>query len=334
MIDVFLSEAEEQLLLVLGQAARRGLPPDRPSLARLARIDFGSPLDWTDAYASLQQRALIHCDNGHVHLTEQGERTRAELHRRSPYWRYTYDRVYGEAAGSTAHAAFCERVYGRDLGQQGMATMDQLHVLIDVLGLQAGCRVLDLGCGGGRIAEYLSDQSGAHVTGVDISGVGVRQARKRTVGKRGRLTYKVGNIQKLELVSGSFDCVLLIDVLYYCSIRAVLKEIRRLVRPGGRAGLFYSQWIQPGALETQLRPDGTLLASALRASGLTYWTWDFSDPEIAHWTRKLDVLAKMGPAFEREGKRWLYGYRLAQTRSHTRTLGRHTRSRYLYHVPL
>jgi len=339
MLELHLSEAEKQLLLVLGRAERRGLPPDRPSLVRLAEFELGAPLDWTDAYTSLQQRALIHCDNGHVHLTKRGERTRAEIHRQAPYWRYIYDRVYAEAKGSTAHALFCERVYGRDLGQQGMADMEQLQVLIDVLDLEAGYRVLDLGCGCGRIAEYISDQSGAHVTGVDISPVGIRQARAHTKEKRDRLTFQVGNIQRLDLDANSFDRVLLVDTLYFCSARAVIEQVKRLVAPGGRAGILFSQWIPPdkgrgSASKTQLRPEGTLLARALRASGLTFWTWDFCAQEIAHWTHKLDVLVKLGPAFEAEDKLWLYEYRLDETKSHTRTLGRHTRSRYLYYVPL
>jgi SAM-dependent methyltransferase len=334
MLEGSLSEAEKQLLLVLGRAKRRGLPPDRPSLVRLAEREFGSPLDWTDAYASLQQRALIHCDNGHVHLTEHGERTRAEVHRRSPYWRYIYDRLYAEAEGSAAHAAFCEQVYGRDLGQQGMADMEQLQVLMDVLGLRSGCRVLDLGCGDGRIAEYISDRSGAHVTGVDISPAAIRQAQARTAGKPDRLAFEVGNMQRLDLAPRTYDRVLIIDSLYYCSPRVVLEQVKGLAKPGGQAGILFSQWIQPGASKRQLRPEGTILARALRACGLTFWTWDFSAQEIAHWTHKLDVLAKMGPAFEAEDKLWLYEYRLAETKSHTRTLGRHTRSRYLYYVPL
>jgi ubiquinone/menaquinone biosynthesis C-methylase UbiE len=334
MLELYLSEAEKQLLLVLGRAARQGLPPNRSSLVRLAEFEFGSPLDWADAYVSLQQRALIHCDNGHVHLTEQGARARAEVHKHSPYWRYVFDRLYAEAAESSAYATFCERVYGRDLGQQGMADMEQLQVLIDVLRLDTGCRVLDLGCGSGRIAEYISDQRGAQITGVDVSPVGVHQARARTADKQERLRFQVGNIQHLDLPPASFDCALLIDVLYFCSARAALEQVKRLVAPGGEAGILFSQWIEPGGSEAQLRPEGTLLARALRASGLTFWTWDFSAQEIAHWTRKLDVLAKMGPAFEAEDKLWLYEYRLAETKSHTRTLGRHTRSRYLYLVPL
>jgi SAM-dependent methyltransferase len=270
MLDLYLSEAEKQLLLVLGRAARRGLPPERSRLVRLAQIEFGAPLDWTDAYASLQQRALIHCDNGHVQLTKRGERTRAEVHRHSPYWRYIYDRVYAEAETSAAHALFCERVYGRDLCQQGMANMEQLQVLSDVLDLGSGCRVLDLGCGNGRIAVHLSDQSGAQITGIDISPVAVLQAQDRTADQRDRLSFQVGNIQRLNLDPGSCDRVLLIDTLYFCSARAVLEQVKRLVAPGGQAGILFSQWIQPGASRTQLRPEGTILARALRASGLTF----------------------------------------------------------------
>jgi SAM-dependent methyltransferase len=215
-----------------------------------------------------------------------------------------------------------------------MADMEQLQVLNDVLGLDGRSRVLDLGCGNGRIAEYLSDQSGAHVTGIDVSPVAIRQARARTAEKQDRLHFQVGNVQRLSLEPASFDQVLLVDTLYFCSARAVLEQVKRLVAPGGQAGILFSQWIQPGESKTQLRPEGTLLARALRACALTFWTWDFSRQEIAHWTRKLDVLAKMRPAFEAEDKRWLYEYRFSETRSHTRTLGRHTRSRYLYHVPL
>jgi ubiquinone/menaquinone biosynthesis C-methylase UbiE len=334
MLDLYLSEAEKQLLLVLGRAARRGLPPDRSSLTRLAQVEFGPPLDWTDAYASLEQRALIHCDNGHVHLTERGDRTRAEVHKRSPYWRYTFDRLYAEAEGSAAHALFCERVYGRDLGQQGMADMEQIQILVDVLDLDSHSRALDLGCGAGRIAEHIADQTGAQMIGVDLSPVGIRQAQARTADKRDRLAFYVGNIQRLHCPPASFDRVLLIDVLHYCSARAVLEQIKRIVTPGGLAGIFFSQWVQPGESKARLRPEGTVLARALRACGLTFWTWDLSAHEIAHWTHKLDVLVRMRPAFEAEGKRWLYEYRLAETRSHTRTLGRHTRSRYLYQIPL
>ena len=52
--------------------------------------------------------------------------------------------------------------------------------LIQASGMGPSSRVLDLGCGNGMIAEYLSDQSGAHVTGIDFIPKAIQDARART----------------------------------------------------------------------------------------------------------------------------------------------------------
>ncbi len=61
--------------------------------------------------------------------------------------------------------------------------MAQLDALIDAAQLEPGQRVLDLGCGTGLIAEYLSDRAGTHVTGLDYVPDAIRQACERTQAK-------------------------------------------------------------------------------------------------------------------------------------------------------
>jgi SAM-dependent methyltransferase len=330
-----LSEAERQLMLVLGRAARRGTPSDIPNLDRIARLEIGSHLDWSDALVELATKGLIAQFNSQLRLTPQGESWRQEIHQKFPYWRYMYDTFFSQAEGSEAHSAFCTRVYGRDLCQHGMADMEQLDILLDILSLDAGCRVLDLGCANGRLTEYLSDITGAHLTGVDISPVGIEQAQARTANKRDRLYFDVGNIidwrPQLD-GSESFDTLLLIDTLYFVDIPTALAHARRLVTPGGQIVILFSQWIQPGGTKEKLQPDGTAVGRTLQRLKLPYWTWDFSAQEIAHWKKKLDVIARMRPMFEAEGNLWLYEFRLGEAKSHTRTIGPHTRSRYLYLV--
>jgi len=335
MIDVLeLSEAERQLLLVLGRAVRRGATADRSGLEHIAAIEFSAPLDWSRAFATLAEKGLLARDGRQYRLTEQGEACRQQVHKRFPYWRYMYDAYHARAEGSAAHAAFCERVYGRNLCQHGLADMEQLEVLIEVLALDRDSRVLDLGCGNGMTAEYVSDVTGAQVTGIDISPVGIRQAQARTVHKRDRLAFQVGNIGELDLPPASFDALILIDTIYFVNARQVLEQMKRVIRPGGQMGILFSQWIKPGGPRERLRPEGTTLARALRECGLTFWTWDFSAQEIAHWKKKLDVLAKIRPAFEVEGNQWLYEFRFGEAKKHASTIGPNTRSRYLYLVPL
>ncbi|MFN8448093.1 MAG: hypothetical protein U0521_05770 [Anaerolineae bacterium] len=54
-----------------------------------------------------------------------------------------YEDFYRLTATSTAHAEFCERVFGRDLCQHGFADMTQLDALMAALRLQPGARALD-----------------------------------------------------------------------------------------------------------------------------------------------------------------------------------------------
>ncbi len=81
-----------------------------------------------------------------------------------------YTKFFSSIGHSPAHHAFCERAYGRDLGQHGFADMQQLDLLREAAGLGPACQALDLGCGNGLIAEYLSDASGARITGLDFIG--------------------------------------------------------------------------------------------------------------------------------------------------------------------
>jgi SAM-dependent methyltransferase len=350
MVDVTqLSEAERQLMLIVGRAARRGASSDLPNLERIARLEICTHLDWRDAPVGLIDKGLLAQAGSMLRLTREGEICRQRIHRRYPYWRYMYDAFFGHAEESEAHSAFCTRVYGRDLCQHGLADMEQLSVLIDVLALGPGSRVLDMGCANGRLTEYISDVTGAHVTGVDISPVGIEQARARTSEKRDRLEFHVGHIVDWQSRSAAleqaatwtgpgasvgFDTLLLIDTLYFVDVQKAIEHATRLVAPGGQIGILFSQWIQRGGPKERLRPEGTKVGRALQRCGLSFWTWDLTDQEIAHWRKKLDVVARMRPLFEAEGNLWLYGFRLGESKSHARRIGPHTRSRYLYLVPM
>jgi len=93
--------------------------------------------------------------------------------------------------------------------------------------------VLDLGCGGGFMAEPLARQ-GAHVIGVDPSAPAIAMARRHA--KIGGLSidYRVGTGEHLPVAERAVDIVLCVDVLEHVrDLDAVISEIRRVLRPGG-----------------------------------------------------------------------------------------------------
>src|SRR5512142_1364885 len=124
-----------------------------------------------------------------------------------------YDQYYAAIEHSQAHHAFCERVFGRDLGQHGFANLEQLELLMQVTGLGPAQHVLDLGCGNRMIPEYLSDCTGAYITGLDYIPQAISQAQSRTAAKSERLRFIVGDINRLELPSSAFDVILSIDTM-------------------------------------------------------------------------------------------------------------------------
>ena len=152
-----------------------------------------------------------------------------------------YESFFAAVEHSEAHHSFCERVFGRDLGQHGFADLEQLELLIEVTGLGSGQHVLDVGCGNGMIAEYLSDRTGAHVTGLDYIPLAIRPAKARTgPAKSDRLAFIVGDINALELPREAFDLVLSIDTIYFSEdYDATIRELKTALRPGGRMAIFF-----------------------------------------------------------------------------------------------
>jgi len=93
--------------------------------------------------------------------------------------------------------------------------------------------ILDLGCGGGRIANVLH-QMGHKVTGVDLSPDLIKIAQA----KFPKLKFVVGDACRLEFPDQSFDDVWFsfngLDFIHpYPRLQKALSEIHRVIKPGG-----------------------------------------------------------------------------------------------------
>jgi SAM-dependent methyltransferase len=112
-----------------------------------------------------------------------------------------------------------------------------------VLGGRTIGRVLDLGTGAGLLAlEAVSRWPSAQVVGLDAStgmlGVAAAEADRRLgPEERARLELISGDAGRLPFPDASFDVVLASFVLQLVADRgSVLREVRRVLRPGGRFG--------------------------------------------------------------------------------------------------
>jgi SAM-dependent methyltransferase len=90
-------------------------------------------------------------------------------------------------------------------------------------------RVLEVGAGPGELAERIRRELGAALVAIDISPRMVELARRRGVDAR------VGDAQDLPFDDGEFDCAVAAWMLYHVpDVDRGLRELRRVLRPGGR----------------------------------------------------------------------------------------------------
>jgi len=108
------------------------------------------------------------------------------------------------------------------------------RILLDELRLApAGRQVLDVGCGGGLLAEEFA-RLGFTVTGVDPSEESLGVARRHAESEGLAITYRRATGEALPFADASFDVAYCCDVLeHVADLGRVVAETARVLRPGG-----------------------------------------------------------------------------------------------------
>ena len=248
-----------------------------------------------------------------------------------------YTQFYEKTKTSKIHAMFCERLYGKNFCQHGFMDMQQLEQLLGVARLDSWNNILELGCGNGYIAEYISDVTQCHITGIDYIQKAIQQAEERTRAKRDRLTFMCGDMREVDFSPGSFNTILSIDTIYfYEDLRKAIQKIRRWITDRGQFLIFYSYSLKEDSESSDgtLLPKKTPLGVALTQNGLRVMSWDLTQQDYQHQRLKKRLAEKFRPMFEAEGIRFIYENRIAEANGYTAAFesGRHCR--YLYRATL
>ena len=150
-----------------------------------------------------------------------------------------------------------------------------------------GLSILDIGCGGGLLAEPLS-RLGAEVAGIDASERNIKVAGLHAAEAGLEIDYRHATAEDLARAGESFDAVLNMEVVeHVADLNAFLAASSALVKPGGAMAVatlnrtpkafllgivgaeYLLRWLPPGTHDWRRFVRPSELARALDGCGLT-----------------------------------------------------------------
>ncbi|MEH2543570.1 arsenite methyltransferase [Bradyrhizobium sp. AZCC 2262] len=142
----------------------------------------------------------------------------------------------------------------RNYERAGIVQFHHGKFLIGPLAIKTGEHILDIGAGTGRLAEFVAGLVGSHgsVVGIDPLQNRIDVARQR---QSRILTFETGHAEDLSrFANGQFDAIYLNSVFHWIAEKnRALREIHRVLRPGGRLGLNVQDPSRPHESRVLLR---------------------------------------------------------------------------------
>src|SRR6185436_3329185 len=151
----------------------------------------------------------------------------------------------------------------------------------------SGLRLLDVGSGGGLVAEPMT-RLGAEVVGIDATARNVEIARIHAAESGLAIDYRYGAAEDLAETGEAFDAVLALEIVeHVASLEAFTDAVAKLLRPGGLMVVatlnrtlkafalaivgaeYVLGWLPKGTHDWRKFVRPSELEAAMRASGLT-----------------------------------------------------------------
>jgi SAM-dependent methyltransferase len=204
---------------------------------------------------------------------------------------------------------------GKELSEvtlDDLQPVDEFHIrgdvatkeLIKLSGFTPDMHILDVGCGVGGSTRRLSHETGCRVTGIDLSDQYIDAAERLTqlLSMQERVKFHAASALELPFDDNTFDGAWSIQMNMNVENKlSWLKELRRVLKPGGRAVLyevcgnknspvhFPVPWAQDSSMSFLVPPESFRDVISLAGFDIDVWNdkTDLAQKAFAHMTEPV-----------------------------------------------
>lgn len=205
-----------------------------------------------------------------------------------------YEDFYKMASNSSAFKDFCIEAYGADLSLDGFSDIDQINMILPYINDEY-TKVLDIGCGDGKVLKYLNSKTGARIHGFDYSKNAIEYAKDYNEAA----DFKVGIIGEIDYPDESFDVIISMDSVYFAKdMTLFLSQVKRWLKPNG---VFFVAYQEGDVMEKTDNSDTTMFAKSMKELDWEYEVCDITIDSYNMLKKKREIALKYKDRFDEEG---------------------------------
>lgn len=241
-----------------------------------------------------------------------------------------YEDFYDMAGKSDVFQRYCLAVYGKDFSQDGFSDLSQIEDILKIANVDRNSKVLDIGCGNGKMLQFINKSTGAAVSGFDYSDKAIAYANENIDDGSGNFNFISSAIGEIEYPVESFDLITSIDTVYFArDMKDFIKQVYGWLKSDG---YFICGYQEGDVMPKTQDKHSSAIALALQDLNIGYVVIDYTERTYQLLLHKRNIAQSMKHEFIEEGIEQWYDVAIGQSLDRNTSFEMYEKqcSRYLY----
>ena len=211
-----------------------------------------------------------------------------------------YEEFYEMARKSASFQMFCKDAFGEDFSQDGFSDVNQINMILQYIPKRDNVRILDIGCGNGKMLGYLQKMTGVHIYGFDYSSQAIKDAKAMF---EFNSEFKEGIIGEIDYPAEKFDVIVSMDSIYFSKDMAVfVSQVKRWLK---KDGVFFIGYQEGEVMPKTQNRYTTEIAIALEKNAMKFEVKDITKQTYEMLNKKREKALLYKNKFVEEGyEKW------------------------------